>query len=318
MSELQSDLTLTEARAIIDRAVAKARELHQAGAFVVMDAGGNVVSVSVIEGAITSSVWITRAKAYVAAVQQEPSARRAAAWQKNQVGFSSFQRLLRDEIFAGPGAVPIQKNGQIVGAVSTGGGLGPWTEIPGVDPSALTLDGQPVNAEDLIIAQALGIPYENQHTEVTHLVGRRVEVAPDERPRTLAVARRYADRALAAASQQGVRVGVAVVDELGHLVQQDRMDGAGLLWPDLAEALARTALNFQCPTGEIAQRYSTEQFAQVQALTRQKLVSLAGGVPIVQGGWVVGGIGVVGSGSADLDATIARQAISADAVAASA
>src|SRR5262249_5120447 len=83
VSELQPDLTLAEARAIIDRAGAKARELYQAGAFVVMAAGGNVVSASVIEGAITSSVWITRAKAYVAAVQQEPSARRAGAWQKN-------------------------------------------------------------------------------------------------------------------------------------------------------------------------------------------------------------------------------------------
>lgn len=62
----------------------------------------------------------------------------------------------------------------------------------------------------------LGIPYQNQHQEVERLVGRRVTVAPDDRPRTLAVARRYADSAVAAATTRGVRVGVAVVDELGH------------------------------------------------------------------------------------------------------
>jgi uncharacterized protein GlcG (DUF336 family) len=318
VGELQPDLTLAEARAIIDRAVAKARELYQAGAFVVMDAGGNVVSISVMEGAVGSSVWISRAKAYVAAVQQEPSARRAANWQRNAAGFSAFQRLMRDEIFAGPGAMPIEKDGRVVGAVSTGGGLGPWTEIPGLDASALTLDGAPVNAEDLIIALALGIPYQNQHPEVERLVGRRVTVAPDDRPRTLAVARRYADGAIAAAAARGVRVGVAVVDELGHLVQQDRMDGAGLLWPDLADALARTALSFQCPTAEIAQRFSDTQLAQVQALTRHRLATVPGGVPIVQDGWVVGGIGVSGSGSSALDATLAQEAIGGGAVGAGA
>src|SRR5581483_5747505 len=171
------------------------------------------------------------------------------------------------------------------------------------------LDGAPVNAEDLIIAVALGIPYENQHPDVERLVGRRVTVAPDDRPRTLAVARRYADAALAAATARGVRVGMAVVDDLGRLVQQDRMDGAGLLWPDLAEALARTALSFQCPTGEIARRFGDTQLAQVQALTRHRLATAPGGVPIVQDGWVVGGIGVCGSGSSDLDAALAQEAL---------
>src|SRR5437867_2246215 len=141
MGDGQPDLTLAEARAIIDRGVAKARELQQAGAFVVMDAGGNVVSISVMEGAITSSVWVSRAKAYVSAVQREPSARRAANWHGNAAGFSAYQRLMRDEIFAGPGAMPIEKGGKIIGAVSTGGGLGPWTEIPGLDPSVLKLNG---------------------------------------------------------------------------------------------------------------------------------------------------------------------------------
>src|SRR5262249_50054108 len=134
-----------------------------------------------------------------------------------------------------------------------------------------------------------------------------------DRPRALAVARRYADRAIAAATARGARIGVAVVDDLGQLVQMDRMDGAGLLWPDLAEALARTAVNFQCPTAEIGKRFPGERAAQVQALPRQKRVTPGGGVPIVKDGAVVGGIGVPGSGSAASDETIAREAIASDA-----
>src|SRR5713226_6933816 len=126
------DLTLAEAREIVDRAVAKARELHQAGAFVVLDAAGNPISISNMEGGPTSSVWVSRAKAYVSAVQREPSARRAQNWHTNHVGFWAYQRLMRDDIFAGPGAMPIRKNGRAVGSLSTGGGLGPWTEIPGI------------------------------------------------------------------------------------------------------------------------------------------------------------------------------------------
>ncbi len=62
---------------------------------------------------------------------------------------------MRDDIFPGPGAMPIRKGDRVVGALSTGGGLGPWTEIPGVDPSELMVDGAPANAEDMIIAHVL-------------------------------------------------------------------------------------------------------------------------------------------------------------------
>jgi uncharacterized protein GlcG (DUF336 family) len=306
---MKPDLTLAEARAIIDRGVAKARELYQAGAFVVMDAGGNLVSASVMEGSITSSFWVSRAKAYVSAVQREPSARRAANWHTNAAGFSAYQRLMRDEIFAGPGGMPIQRDGQVIGSVSTGGGVGPATEIPGVPVEALQADGAPANAEDLIISTALGTPFRNQHPDVQKLVGRRIEIPPDARPRTLAVARRYADRALEEAAVRGVRVGVAVVDELGQVMQMDRMDGAGTLWPDLAEAMARTAFALQCATAQVAQRFPGEQLDQVQALTRHRLVTVAGGVPILEDGWVVGGIGVCGSGRGELDEAIARHAL---------
>jgi uncharacterized protein GlcG (DUF336 family) len=307
--ETRTDLSLAEAREIIDRAVAKTRELSIAGAFVVMDAGGNVVSISVMEGSPTSAVLVSRAKAYVSAVMREPSARRAENWHTNHVGFLAYRRLLRDDIFAGPGAMPIQKGGRAVGSLSTGGGLGPYTEIPGVDPSQLMAGDTPANAEDLIISLALQAPYRNQHPNVEKLVGRTNLATADDLPHTLAVARRIADRAIAAAQAQNVRVGVAVVDELGQLVQMDRMDGAGLTAPDLAEAAARTALDFQCPTSEVERRFSAEQLAQIRAIAHYKMLTVAGGVPIPSNGGVVGAVGVTGSGTPQTDEAIARQAV---------
>lgn len=302
------DLSLAEAREIIDRAVAKARELSVAGAFVVMDAGGNVVSISVMEGSPTVSVLVSRAKAYVAAVMREPSARRASNWHRNQVGFLAFQRLLRDEIFAGPGAMPIEKEGRVVGSLSTGGGLGPFTEIPGVDPSLLMVGDTPANAEDLVISHALQVPYRNQHPDVEKLVGRRNLAPPDDLPHTLAVARGIADRALEGARQAAVPVGVAVVDELGQLVQMDRMDGAGISAADLAEATARTALDFHCATSEMERRFTAEQLAQIREVARYRVVTIPGGMPIVRNGRVVGAVGVSGSGRPQTDEAIARQA----------
>src|SRR5207237_688982 len=59
------------------------------------------------------------------------------------------------------------------------------------------------------------------------------------------------DRGIAKAKELGIQVSLVVVDELGQLVQLDRMDGAALMSPDIAEAKAVTALNFKRPTSEI-------------------------------------------------------------------
>src|SRR5207249_10123816 len=169
----EPDLTHAAARSMIDRAVSKAREFFQTGGFVVVDAGGGIVSLSRQGEAAATAGWVARAKAFVAAVQRSPSARNAAGWRENPVNFAAMQKLMRDDIFAGPGGVPIRKDGRIVGAMATAGGTGPWTEVPGIDPSALMVDGVAANVEDLIIAYALQIPYQNQHGEGRRPVGQQ-------------------------------------------------------------------------------------------------------------------------------------------------
>lgn len=305
------DLTLAEARAIVDRALAKARELKQAGAFVVLDAGGNLVSASRIGEGAMASMWTARAKAYVAAAQRAPSLRNATNWRREPALFAAFQQMARDDIFPGPGAMPIRKEGRVVGALSTGGGIGPWTEIPGIDPGQLMVDGHPANAEDLIIAHALQIPYASQHPDVERSVGPRVDERMDDLPHCLVVARGYADGVLAEARRRGLHPGVAVVDEVGQIMQIDRADGGLPMSPDLAEAKALTALNFQQRTLDLGARLPPERLTELRQIVHFKMLTAGGGVPIEQNGQVVGAIGVSGAGGPDQEDEIARLAIAA-------
>jgi uncharacterized protein GlcG (DUF336 family) len=156
-------LTLAEARAYIDRALEKARELGQRGTFVVVDEAGNVVSISRIEGAPLAGIGVSRAKAYAAAVTHEPTAQFSERMHRFPERFQSYETILPEHLFPGPGGMPIIKNERVVGGMSTGPGIRPWTQVPGLDPDKLTMDGEVANVEDRIIAYALDIPYQNQH-----------------------------------------------------------------------------------------------------------------------------------------------------------
>jgi uncharacterized protein GlcG (DUF336 family) len=121
-------------------------------------------------------------------------------------------------------------------------------------------------------------------------------------------ARRLADRALDRAREQNQKIAVAVLDELGQLVQLDRMEGAAPMTADLAEAKARTALNFQKPTADLAREFADhpERREMFEKVARFTPVPLPGGLPILRSGALHGAIGVCG---ADKDEDIARTAI---------
>jgi glc operon protein GlcG len=126
---------------------------------------------------------------------------------------------------------------------------------------------------------------------------------------SLTDARGLADLAIARARSQRLRIAVAVLNELGELVQLDRMDGAAPMQCDVAEAKARTALNFQKPTADLAREFDLhpERRAMYEKVARFTPVPLPGGRPILHQGAVAGAIGV--SGSDDQDDEIARAAL---------
>jgi uncharacterized protein GlcG (DUF336 family) len=104
-----------------------------------------------------------------------------------------------------------------------------------------------------------------------------------------------------------VKLSFVVVDEFGQLVQLDRMDGAALMSPDIAEAKALTALNFKLPTSQVS-RLDRETLRAIEEVVSFKLIPLPGGVPIYDGSELKGAIGVSG-GTAEQEEDAANYAV---------
>ena len=128
---------------------------------------------------------------------------------------------------------------------------------------------------------------------------------------TLAEARAAIARGVTKAQELGFKVAVAVVDEGGHLVACDRMDGALWITPEIARAKANAAAAFQASTHDLETRFATARalFAgNVAALGDYKLVFGRGGVPLLAGDRIVGAVGVSGAVPPDNDHVIADAA----------
>jgi uncharacterized protein GlcG (DUF336 family) len=312
------ELTLDDARKLVRRAVAKAEDLGASGAFVVVNDGGVPISASRMDRAGVFGIPVSRAKAYVAGAGHETSATFAGRQAGNFLGiFLSYQQLARDRVFPGPGAFLIRANGTIIGAMSTGAGIGPFVKWPGLsDPMKLVVDGKPANLEDLVISYALNEPYQPQHGDDTKRwtdaygslpngTGTGLAEVPAARKQTvLDTALRLSDAAIAEARRMQAAVAVAIVDRNGDVLQIDRMDDAAPMTPDIAEAVAVTAVNFQAPSERAAQ----PQFAPIAEAAPFKFLPLAGGLPIKDGTRIVGGLGIGGS-DPEACAAIAAKAI---------
>ena len=125
---------------------------------------------------------------------------------------------------------------------------------------------------------------------------------------TLDDARRIAAAAEAEAMANKWAVCIAVVDDGGHLLWLQRLDGAAPISAQIAPNKARTAA-----LGRRESRVYEEMINQgrVSFLSAPGLEAmLEGGVPIVAGGQCVGAVGVSGVKSAE-DAQIARAGIAA-------
>ena len=126
---------------------------------------------------------------------------------------------------------------------------------------------------------------------------------PTKRVLTLDAARRAASAAEAEARRNSWAVSIAVVDDSGHLLLFQRMDGAKLVATDIAIRKARTAAYFQGPTKDLEAEVAGGRTA---LLPIEGFMPLEGGVPIVVSGEMVGAIGVSGvSGAQDAQCALA-------------
>ena len=127
---------------------------------------------------------------------------------------------------------------------------------------------------------------------------------------TLEQARVCIERGVKKAEELGFLVAIAVVDDAGHLVACDRMNGALWVTPEIARAKANAAAGFHASTLDLEERFTKRMlFADnVATLGDYQFVFGRGGVPIVEGGRIVGAVGVSGAVPADNDHTIADAA----------
>ena len=108
-----------------------------------------------------------------------------------------------------------------------------------------------------------------------------------------------------------VRVNVAVVDACGVLVAFLRMPGAPLHSVDIAIDKAYTAASFGLATSQWSAALAQHSAAVREGIVRRpRFVAFGGGLPILEGGQRIGGIGVSGASEAQ-DEAIARAGLAA-------
>lgn len=124
-------------------------------------------------------------------------------------------------------------------------------------------------------------------------------------------AHRTVEAAVREAERLGVRVNVAAVDAAGHLAAFVRMPGAPLHSIDIAIDKAYTAASFGLPTGHWHDELQAHSPAVREGIVlRPRFVAFGGGLPVVEAGWVIAGIGVSG-GSEAQDEACARAGLAA-------
>ena len=113
----------------------------------------------------------------------------------------------------------------------------------------------------------------------------------DKKALTLEAAKKIAAAAEAEAAKNKWNVVIAIVDDGGHLIYLQRMDGTQTGSVDVAIKKAQTAMSFKRPT---------KVFEEAIAGGRNALIALhgalplEGGLPLVSGGQQIGALGVSG------------------------
>ena len=137
-----------------------------------------------------------------------------------------------------------------------------------------------------------------------------IVVAAEELPREAVLPLSLASTATSAAldrcAKDGHRVSVAVVDRAGVLRVLMRGDGAGPHTVESSMKKAYTSASLRGSTGDLAEMIAKMPATQGLRDMGDKVLILAGGLPIEISGEVVGGIGVGGAPGGHLDAACAQ------------
>jgi glc operon protein GlcG len=124
---------------------------------------------------------------------------------------------------------------------------------------------------------------------------------------SLSTAKAVADAARAEADRNGWTVVIAIVDDGGHLVYLERMDGTQKASSVIAQEKARTAILFKRPSAALEKAVADGRLGM---MSLPGAVTVEGGLPIVWKDTFVGAIGVSGMASSQ-DGVVAKAGLEA-------
>lgn len=127
---------------------------------------------------------------------------------------------------------------------------------------------------------------------------------------TLKKAKKALEASEAKAKEQGIAVTTVIVDSHGSIIASSRMDGAIPISPKFAYTKAYTSASIGVPSeglGDFAKE--GKPYFGINTLFGGELTPMAGGLPIMNDGKLVGGVGVGGSQDTQQDTACAKKAV---------
>jgi uncharacterized protein GlcG (DUF336 family) len=113
-------ITLAEARAVIDGAIAYASEAKMSMAVAVVDAAGNVVSADRMDGAALQNIRFAEGKAFAAALYRQTTDELAELYKTRPDRFFGLMNMYPGIYLVG-GGLPLAVEGRLVGGVGVAG-----------------------------------------------------------------------------------------------------------------------------------------------------------------------------------------------------
>jgi uncharacterized protein GlcG (DUF336 family) len=145
-------------------------------------------------------------------------------------------------------------------------------------------------------------PVRTQQSASTNPLDTVPEKMPFDVPYGTPISLERATAAIAAAAAEAKKhdwkMNIAVVDSGGNLVASQRMDGAQLASIQISEHKARAAANFRRETKAFENGIQLNNLNYI--MTLDGVIGSRGGIPLVEGGKLIGAIGCSGgTGSQD-------------------
>ena len=114
-------ITLAEARAIIEGAIAYAREGNMRMAVVVVDHAGNVLSADRMDGAALQNIRFAEGKAFASALYRQTTEAMGELYKTRPDRYFGIINMYPGKVYLVGGGVPLALEGQLVGRVGVAG-----------------------------------------------------------------------------------------------------------------------------------------------------------------------------------------------------